>query len=397
MTNFSSLSLLPSILKELDAKGYLAPTPIQSQCIPHLLAGRDLLGIAQTGTGKTAAFSLPILHRFSTNKVILKEKQARAIILTPTRELATQIDANIKRYGAGLNLKSVVVIGGLRRDYQVEALASGADIVIGTPGRVMDLMRSEELLFDQLEVFILDEADMMLDMGFLADVEYVSSKLPKARNTILFSATMPKIIEDLAKKILINPVKVEVTPESSTLDKVEQKVLFVDDDEKLLLLHSILKDESISRVMVFCKAKYGVAIVVEALENANVSVGEIHSNKTQREREKALSDFSSGSIRVLVATDIASRGIDITHVSHVINYNMPEDATNYVHRIGRTARAGKEGVALSFCGEKDLPLLRNVEKLIEKKIMRIVDHPYHKEFLIKPKRNKKWRGKRNRK
>ncbi len=397
MSDFKTLNLLPSILDEIDKRGYKNPTPVQEQCIPHLLEGKDLLGIAQTGTGKTAAFSLPILQRFAQRIVELDPKEVRAVILTPTRELASQIDTSLKQYGKGLKLKSEVVIGGVKKEYQVEALKNGADILIGTPGRIIDLMKSGDLLFEKLETFVLDEADMMLDMGFMDDVKFIESHLPKSRNTIMFSATMPQAIEDLAHKILVDPVKVEVTPESTTIDKIEQQVLFVDDAEKLFLLNALLEDQNILRVMVFCKAKYGVAEVVESLKKASIAVGEIHSNISQNQREKALEDFAAGKIRVLVATDIASRGLDISHVSHVINYNLPEDAKSYVHRIGRTGRAGSEGMAISLCIEKELPFLRNIETLIKKKIPVVTDHPFHKHFEVRPKRNKRWRGKRYRK
>ncbi|OUR94169.1 DEAD/DEAH box helicase [Halobacteriovorax marinus] len=389
MTNFKELNLLPSILSELTKKGYTTPTPIQGESIPHLLQGSDLLGIAQTGTGKTAAFSLPIIHRLSKKKIELRDKQVRALILTPTRELATQIDSHIKLYANTLDILSEVVIGGVRKELQIKALENGADIVIATPGRLMDLMRGKHVDLSSLEIFVLDEADMMLDMGFLQDVETISQDLPSVKQTVLFSATMPKIIEDLAKKLLKNPKKVEVTPESSTLEKISQEVFFVLEDDKLSLLTRVLEDTDISKVLVFCKAKYGVANVVEHLVRSEVSVGEIHSNKSQIEREAALKEFSEGKMRVLVATDIAARGIDVSKVSHVINFNMPEDATNYVHRIGRTARAGRSGKAISLCGEKDLPLLRNVEKLIKLTIPRVIDQPFHQEFVVKPKR-KEW-------
>jgi len=388
MSDFNSLNFHPSILEELKKKGYKKPTPIQSQSIEHIGLGKDLLGIAQTGTGKTAAFSLPLINKFANDKKVLKERQVRALIITPTRELATQIDNNIKTYAKGLSLKTEVLIGGVRKEPQIDSLKPGVDFIVATPGRLMDLMRGDHIKFDQLEAFVLDEADMMLDMGFLQDVETITKELPENRQTILFSATMPKAIEVLANNILSMPIKIEVTPESSTIEKIKQQIFFVEEINKLYLLTSILEDVSLKRVLIFCKAKYGVANVVEQLNKASISVGEIHSNKSQLEREKALSEFTEGRLRVLVATDIAARGIDVSEVSHVINFNMPEDATNYVHRIGRTARAGREGMAISLCGEKDLPLLRNVEKLIKLNIPKKLDHPFHKEFEMPVKKSK---------
>lgn len=382
MSGFTSLNLHKSILNELAQKGYKIPTAVQQKCIPKILMGNDLLGIAQTGTGKTASFSLPIIDRLQANKQTLKKGEVRALILTPTRELATQIDINVKAYSKGLNIRSKSVIGGVRKEDQIQALENGIDVLVATPGRLMDLMRGGHISFSHLKFFVLDEADMMLDMGFLQDVEYVSEHLPKKRQTVLFSATMPKAIEELSKSILNNPIKVEVTPESSTLEKIVQSVYFVEEDSKIFLLSSLLEDDNKKSVLIFCKAKYGVANVVKHLNQAEVSVGEIHSNKNQAEREAALEQFSKGEIRVLVATDIAARGIDVSNVTHVINFNMPEDATNYVHRIGRTARAGKDGVAISLCGERDIPLLRNVQKLIKIQLPIVRKHPFHKEFEL---------------
>lgn len=388
--DFTGLGLHPNILLKIADKGHLRPTAVQAQAIPHLLSGLDLLGIAQTGTGKTAAFSLPLLHRMALQPVTLQAKQVRSLILTPTRELAMQVKKQLVDYGESFEFNIQVVIGGQRRDWQVESIASGAHIVIGTPGRVLDLIKTEEMLFDQLEYFILDEADMMLDMGFLADVETIHSKLPERKQTMLFSATMPVDIEQLAKKILHNPIKVEVTPESSTIEKISQSVYFVEEEHKLFLLSSILERKEVEKVLIFCKAKYGVALVVEHLQKTGVTVTEIHSNLGQAERERSLARFAQGLVQVLVATDIASRGLDIPQVSHVINFNMPEDATNYVHRIGRTARAGKDGVSMSLCGRVDLPLLRNVEKLIKKKITVVSEQPFHQDFEV-PKAKKRRR------
>jgi len=388
MADFKALNLLPEIIQAIADKGYEYPTKIQERTIPVLMNGDDLLGIAQTGTGKTASFSLPLIDKLSRFKINLAPNQCRALILAPTRELATQIHKNILSYAKNTTLSSTIIMGGVRREYQVEAMTSGVDIIVATPGRFMDLMGTKDILIDQLEVFILDEADMMLDMGFLEDVQTISDLTPKSRQTVLFSATMPPEIEKLAKTILNNPVKVETAPQSSTIDKIKQSVYFTLEDNKIPLLLSLLEDKSIERVLVFCKAKYSVASIVEALKLNEISCGEIHSNRTQTERNQAIHDFTEGKIRVLVATDIASRGIDIDGIDHVINFNMPEDATFYVHRIGRTARAGKEGTAISFCAERDLSLLRNVQKLIKITIPVVIDQPFHHEYKPLPKKGK---------
>jgi len=388
MNDFNSLNLSPEILVAITKKGYTKPTPVQAQTIPQLMKGKDLLGIAQTGTGKTASFSLPIIDRLVKDPNDLMPGQTRALILAPTRELATQIHNNILSYSEGLDISSTVIIGGVRKERQIEVMNGGIDIVVATPGRLLDLMGGGYITFDMLEVFVLDEADMMLDYGFFNDVEVISSKLPKDRQTALFSATMPKDIETLAKSILVKPVKVASAPQSSTIEKIEQQVYFTLEDNKLNLLSMLLEDDSIERVLVFCKAKYSVAAIVDRLAESGITTGEIHSNRSQNERDAAIADFTEGKIRVLVATDIASRGIDIDNVTHVINFNMPEDATYYVHRIGRTARAGRDGMAISLCAEKDLALLRNVQKLIKMDIPKITDQPFHKEYVPLPKKNK---------
>ncbi len=380
MADFSALKLLPEILESISAKGYKYPTIIQERTIPVLLKGHDLLGIAQTGTGKTASFSLPLIDRLLRKKVDVKPNHCRALVLAPTRELATQIHKNIISYSKNSELTSTIIMGGVRKERQIEFMTGGVDVIVATPGRLLDLMGSEDILLDQVEVFILDEADMMLDMGFYQDVQTICDLLPTDRQTVMFSATMPKVIEKLAKSILKNPIKIAAAPQSSTIDKIEQSVYFTLEDNKIPLLLSLLEDDSIERVLVFCKAKYSVSSIVEALTANGITTGEIHSNRTQTERNEAIADFTEGNIRVLVATDIASRGIDIDDVTHVINYNMPEDATFYVHRIGRTARAGREGTAISFCAERDLALLRNVQKLIGLEIPKVVDQPFHHEY-----------------
>lgn len=375
MIEFKSLNLYPSILKALESKGYKNPTPIQEQCIPHLLQGKDLLGIAQTGTGKTAAFSLPIINRIANHKIKIKPARVRALILTPTRELASQIEENIKTYSQGLKIFTAVIFGGVGHRQQIVNMGRGVDILIATPGRLLDLMDDGHVLFEQLEVFVLDEADRMLDMGFFHDVNRIIEKLPTLRQTLLFSATMPNDIANLASKLLKEPVRVEVTPESTTVERIDQKLMFVDKTNKPLLLEHIVKTKEVKSALVFTKTKHGANKVVKILEKTGIKCAAIHGNKSQGAREKALADFKSGHIKVLVATDIAARGIDVNDVTHVINYNLPDDPKSYVHRIGRTARAGKNGIALSFCDETEHGLLKDIEKQIKTTIVRDNDHP----------------------
>ncbi len=384
MPSFKSLNLLPSIIEALDKKGYENPTPIQEGSIPHLLKGGDILGIAQTGTGKTAAFSLPVLHNLASNRVKTKPARMRCLVLTPTRELASQIEDNIKEYGKGLNLSSLVIFGGVSPRPQIKRLSKGVDIIIATPGRLLDLMGDGHVLFEQLETFILDEADRMLDMGFINDVKKVIKKLPAKRQTLLFSATMPQDIAELSKKLLKDPKRVEVTPESTTVEKIEQKINLVERGNKPLLLKSILKDKNIKHMLVFTRTKHGANRVVQHLEKEEISSAAIHGNKSQNARERALNGFRDGTVRVLVATDIAARGIDVASITHVINYNLPDDPKSYVHRIGRTARAGREGVAISFCDPSEKGLLKDIEKCIQYKIPIDESHEYHGvEALLK--------------
>lgn len=365
MSDFTSFQLLPSILEALEKKGYQVPTPIQEQAIPHLMQGKDLLGIAQTGTGKTAAFALPLLQRLAQNKFKAKPGRVRSLILTPTRELASQIEENIIIYGKGLALRSAVIFGGVGYRPQTMAMSKGLEILVATPGRLLDLINDGHILFDQLEVFILDEADRMLDMGFIRDVEKIISLLPPKRQTLLFSATMPKDISKLAANLLHEPVRVEVTPESTTVERIEQRVSMVEKTNKPVLLKEILKDKKIKSVLVFTRTKHGADRVVKHLDKALIVAAAIHGNKSQGARERALNDFKAGRVRVLVATDIAARGIDIPQVSHVINYDLPEDPKNYIHRIGRTARAGRDGMAISFCDQTEVKYLKGIEKLIK--------------------------------
>ncbi|GAB4017376.1 MAG: DEAD/DEAH box helicase [Bdellovibrio sp.] len=381
---FSELNLHSSILSSLEKKGYTEPTPIQEQAIPHLLEGRDLLGIAQTGTGKTAAFSLPLINRLLTNKIKAKPARTRALILTPTRELAGQINDNIKLYSKDVYLKSAVMFGGVNSKDQIANMIKGLDILVATPGRLLDLMNEGHVLYDQLEVFILDEADRMLDMGFINDVKKIIKKLPPIRQTLLFSATMPSDIAELSKTLLKDPIRVEVTPEASTVERIDQRVNIVDQSHKSSLLKEILKDKSIESVLIFTRTKHGANRIVEHLAKSHILAAAIHGNKSQSAREKALKDFRSGQLRVLVATDIAARGIDVDRVTHVINYDLPEDPKSYVHRIGRTARAGRDGMAISFCSKDDLELLRSIEKLIKYKIPVDESHAFHGVPPLRP-------------
>ncbi len=385
MSEFKAFSLLASIIDRVSLKGYTQPTPIQQACIPALINGNDLLGIAQTGTGKTAAFSLPIINNFGRNKIDIKAKSTRSLILTPTRELASQIMQNIDDYSDGLGLKTKVVYGGVGRQAQVDAIALGLDILVATPGRLLDLIETGDINFKALEVFVLDEADTMLDMGFFRDVQNIISKLPKNRQTLLFSATMPAEIEILAQDILTDPKKVEIAAETVTIDLVNQSVYQLEKSNKVPLLLNLLLQPNFEKVLIFCKTKYGADIIVKALEAASITAASLHSGKTQAVREEALQNFKDANLRVLVATDVAARGIDVDNITLVINYNLPEDPRNYIHRIGRTARAGKSGMAISFAVENDVRQLTNIENSIGQTIPVVIEQPFHKEFSKAPK------------
>ena len=389
MSEFKTFSLLESIIDRVGLKGYTQPTPIQKECIPVLMNGNDLLGIAQTGTGKTAAFSLPIINNFGRNKIDIKAKSTRSLILTPTRELASQIMQNIDDYSDGLGLKTKVVYGGVGRQAQVDAIALGLDILVATPGRLLDLIATGDINFEALEVFVLDEADTMLDMGFFNDVQSIISSLPKKRQTLLFSATMPAEIEILAEAILKSPTKVQITAETVTIDLVNQSVYHLEKSNKIPLLFNILENADYEKVLIFCKTKYGADIIVKALENASITAASLHSGKTQAVREEALQNFKESTLRVLVATDVAARGIDVDNITLVINYNLPEDPRNYIHRIGRTARAGKSGMAISFAVENDVRQLTNIENSIGQAIPVVTEQPFHKEFSKAPIQTKK--------
>jgi ATP-dependent RNA helicase RhlE len=374
--SFSDLALIEPIKRALIAENYTTPTPIQAEAIPHLLAGRDLLGIAQTGTGKTAAFGLPILQRLFEDKTPAGPRGARALILTPTRELAVQISENLRNYGRHLHLRHALVFGGVGQKPQVDALARGVDILIATPGRLLDLMGQGHVKLERLSIFVLDEADRMLDMGFIHDVRRIVAATSGRHQSLLFSATMPSDIAQLAGSILKDPVKVAVTPVASTVELIDQRVLFVDTANKRALLAEVLRDSSVGRALVFTRTKHGANRVTEQLERSQIKAEAIHGDKAQNARQRALANFRSGRTRVLVATDIAARGIDVDGITHVINYELPNMPESYVHRIGRTARAGASGIALSFCGPDEYAFLRDIEKLTKRPLTVVEDHPY---------------------
>jgi ATP-dependent RNA helicase RhlE len=374
--SFSQLSLIEPIQRALREENYTLPTPIQSQAIPHLLAGRDLLGIAQTGTGKTAAFGLPILQRLYEDKAPAGPRGARALILTPTRELAIQISDSLRAYGRHLHLRHALVYGGVGQKPQVDSMARGVDILIATPGRLLDLIGQGHIKLDRVSIFVLDEADRMLDMGFIHDVRRIVSTMPKRHQSLLFSATMPADIAKLAGSILVEPIKVAVTPIASTVELVDQRVMFVDAADKRALLTVMLRDSSIGRALVFTRTKHGANKVTQHLERSKINAEAIHGDKTQGARQRALLNFRTGRTRVLVATDIAARGIDVDGITHVINFEVPNMPESYVHRIGRTARAGATGIALSFCGPDERGYLRDIERLTKKTLTVVSDHPF---------------------
>lgn len=375
--NFKELKIMPSILKALDDEQYTLPTPIQEKAIPPILQGRDLLGCAQTGTGKTAAFAVPTLQLLSEDKTVSAGKRViRALVLTPTRELALQIYESFCAYGKYLPLRSCVIFGGVSQVPQVETLKKGVDILIATPGRLNDLMNQGLVDLQDIKIFILDEADRMLDMGFIHDVKKIIAKIPVKKQTLLFSATMPPEIARMENSLLLNPVRIAVTPVSSTVDVIEQYVYFVDKENKRKLLLEVLKDKSIVSALVFTRTKHGADRVVRELVKNKISAQAIHGNKSQNARQLALNNFKSRVTRVLVATDIAARGIDIDELSHVINFDLPEVPETYVHRIGRTGRAGLGGTAISFCDFEEKALLADIEKLTGKHVTEIKEHPY---------------------
>ncbi len=383
---FAELGLIPPIARAVAAEGYEKPTPIQARAIPHVLAGRDLLGLAQTGTGKTAAFALPILQRLADTAPGRGHRHIRCLVLTPTRELASQIGVSFNTYGKHLPLRTTVIFGGVGMEAQKQALKHGIDILVATPGRLLDLAGQGLVELRHLEVFVLDEADRMLDMGFIHDVKRVIAMLPPRRQTLFFSATMPREAQELADRLLHQPETVAVTPPSTTAEKVEQEVYFVEKADKRALLVDVLRDNAMKRVLVFSRTKHGANRIAEHLVKAGVGAEAIHGNKSQNARERALANFKAGRIRVLVATDIAARGIDIDDITHVVNFDVPEVPETYVHRIGRTARAGATGMALTFVEVEERPDWKNIIKLTRQDIPVVEGHPYESRvpFAVAP-------------
>ncbi len=371
---FNKLGLIDPILLALAEQGYTTPTPIQQQAIPIVLQQKDLLGCAQTGTGKTAAFAIPILQLLYTQKV--HSPGIKVLILTPTRELAIQINESFEAYGKYTKISHTVIFGGVSQLHQTNRLKRGVDVLIATPGRLLDLMSQGFISLRHLQIFVLDEADRMLDMGFIHDVKRVITKLPERRQTLFFSATMPPEIQKLSNVLLDNPSKVEVTPVSSTAEAIEQSLFYVEKQYKNMLLLHLLKDKEVLSALVFTRTKHGADKVVKVLLKENIEAAAIHGNKSQNARQNALSNFKNGTIRVLVATDIAARGIDIDDLTHVINFELPEVPETYVHRIGRTGRAGNTGIAFSFCDADEKTELRDIQKLISKNIPVVTTHPY---------------------
>jgi len=376
--DFKSLNLCEPLLAAIDKIGYVTPTPIQSEAIPQLLQGRDMLGCAQTGTGKTAAFSLPILHAMAEDPWVGKRK-IRTLMLCPTRELAAQIHENIEQYAANLDIRSMVMFGGVSQKPQEKKLRQGVDILVATPGRLLDMISQRHVDLSNVEFLVFDEADRMLDMGFIRDIRKILAHIPGRRQSLLFSATMPRAIVELSKDMLNDPVNVAVTPESTTVEAIEQSLMFVMKSDKRPLLRHILNTQDPHKMLVFARTKHGCNKIVRLLEKDGFEALAIHGNKSQGARERALDRFRDGSLQILVATDVASRGIDVSDISHVINYDLPNEPEVYVHRIGRTGRAGQGGVAIAFCGEYEGEYLRGIEKTIRQEIPVDEDHPFHSE------------------
>ncbi len=364
MTDFHDFKLNDAIARALTEEKYVTPTPIQAQTIPTVMSGRDVIGIAQTGTGKTAAFALPILHRLADTTRALERKTCRVLVLSPTRELSGQILDSFRTYGRHLRFRSALAIGGVSMGAQVRSLLNGVEILVATPGRLLDLVQSNALRLNGVECFVLDEADRMLDMGFINDIRKIVTKLPANRQTLMFSATMPGAIADLAAHMLRDPVKVAVTPTASTAERIDQRIIRVDRAAKPAILVDLLQQETIDRALVFTRTKHGADKVVRRLNQAGIAAEAIHGNKSQGQRERVLAAFRTGKVRTLVATDIAARGIDVDGISHVVNFDLPNVPETYVHRIGRTARAGAEGIAISLCDGEEMAFLRDIEKLI---------------------------------
>ncbi|RKZ04068.1 ATP-dependent helicase [Candidatus Fermentibacteria bacterium] len=372
-------SLIPAIQQAVSVEGYVTPTPIQEQCIPHLLEGRDLIGTAQTGTGKTAAFTLPLLQRLARHSRRPRRGTPRALILAPTRELAAQIGNSVQTYGKYLNLQHTVIFGGVKQYSQVKTLNRGVDVLVATPGRLLDLIQQGFIHLDEVEVFILDEVDRMLDMGFIHDINRVLAEIPPTRQTLFFSATMAPKMELLAKTMVTNPVRVTIEPEKPTVDSISQKVLFVEKANKDALLASLLNDRKVKKAIVFTQMKHTANKVVKKLASSGIYGTAIHGNKSQAMRTKALDGFKKGRYRVLVATDVAARGLDVDDITHVFNYDLPVESETYVHRIGRTARAGADGDAVSFCSSEERYYLREIEKLLGNQVPADMSHEFHSE------------------
>jgi ATP-dependent RNA helicase RhlE len=372
-------ALIEPLRRAIADEGYTIPTPIQQQAIPPLLEGRDLLGCAQTGTGKTAAFTLPLLQALVRTPRPPAPCRPRALILTPTRELAAQIGDSIRTYGRNLKVTHHVIFGGVGQHPQVQALRRGRDVIVATPGRLLDLMEQGHLHLDRVELFVLDEADRMLDMGFIPAVRQVVRRLPAQRHSLFFSATMPPVVAELAKELLRDPVQITINPEQPTVERIAQKLLFVDREHKDALLMDLMAQRAMDKVLIFARTKHGADKVVKRLTASGISAAAIHGNKSQSARTAALYGFRTGAMRALVATDIAARGLDVDGITHVVNYELPEEAETYVHRIGRTARAGSDGDAVSFCAAREREMLREIEQLIRKPIPVDTAHAYHSE------------------
>lgn len=362
---FTTLGVAEPLLRALAAENYLTPTPIQTEAIPLILSGRDVLGLAQTGTGKTAAFGLPLLQKLAETGAQAGPRSVRALILAPTRELAIQIDESLKTYGRHLKLRHAVILGGVNQNKQVAAMRNGVDILVATPGRLLDLINQRHVQLGAASFLVIDEADRMFDMGFIRDVRKIVGHLPKKRQSLLFSATMPDEVAHLVAEILHQPSRIAISPKNVTADKIEQRVYFVEQTAKRGLLHDLLRDPDMKRVIVFTRTKHGANKVADQLDKAGLAADAIHGNKSQGARQRALENFRAGRCRVLVATDIAARGIDIDDITHVVNFELPNVAESYVHRIGRTARAGTGGIAISFCDPTERPFLRDIEKLLK--------------------------------
>ena len=377
---FKDLGIIEPILKALEQEGYTHPTPIQKQAIPILLGGKDLLGVAQTGTGKTAAFAVPIIQQiYNEQPTHGRQRKIKALVVTPTRELAIQIGESFTAYGKFTGIRNTVIFGGVKQGKQTQALKNGVDVLVATPGRLLDLMNQGYISLRDIEYVVLDEADHMLDMGFIHDIKKIIAKLPQKRQSLFFSATMPKDIVELSRKILGDFERVTVRPEQATAEKVAQEVYFVSKGNKVNLLVHILQEQPNSSVLVFSRTKHGANKIVKKLGQADINAAAIHGNKSQTARQKALGDFKDGNLHVLVATDIAARGIDVDELSLVVNFDLPNVPETYVHRIGRTGRASASGIAISFCDRDERPYLRDIEKLINQRVPRVLEHPFNKD------------------